>query len=929
MAMNLNSVLRITAEVTGLASIAKLEGAVEGAEKAARAAGQGFKAMLDSRAFQAAAAGAAALGAAIGLSAKAAIDFESSMADVRKVVSGIETPQAFAEISNEIIGLSNRLPIAAKGFAEIYAAAGQAGIAREDLKQFAEQVAQTAIAFDMTAEEAGTAMAKIKTSLGLSLPELQNLTDAMNHLSNNTASTAKDIVEFTLRAGQAGQLVGLSAEQTAAFGSAMIAAGANTEVAATSFNNMVKALSRGPSMTDRQIGALQRLGYVQEGAAEAEQRLTTEVEEQSRRRIEAARNETNEIAKEINRRYRDQLQAIRDSFDDESSAYTESLQDRADAQIKALQRQQEREIEAARTRAEANGLSADLETDRIRDAYESRIDAIRDQLRDDLKLRQRADRDRLQQVQDGLDDQKDLEINAVQSRFEETRRLEEQNKKQAIEAAKAAAEEATTAAAEQLAKGLQEDAIGTITDVFTRIRELPKEAQLSVVSDLFGDEAKAILPLINNTELLEKSLRLVGDQSQYAGSTLQEFLSRAATTANEAQLAQNNLQNLSIVFGQSFVPAITATLQVLRPLVEGFTWMVQNIPGLGPVLAVLTAGFVALVAALPVAASIVTLLGAFGGFAGILATISGTLGAVVPVLAGFAATLAGWAGAIGPVVAALGSLGQILIGVFSGPVGWVALAVAAGAAIYAFRDQIAAAFKAIGGVLQDAAAGFKSVFIDPVIAGYQAVVDFVSSNFIKPISQGISDLVRGIADTFKSVTDAITAPFKAAFETIRGIVNQILNSIGRAVSSVVFAINNVIAGANQALARVGLPQIPFLPIPQIPQFAEGGVVSGPTLALVGEGGEPEYIVPQSKAGAFAANWMAGVRGPAAIPRFAEGGMVVPSGASVSIQTGPVTQMDGTNYVTTEDLSAAVQAGVNQTLSLLAGDSSVRRSLGLA
>ena len=145
MAMNLNSVLRITAEVTGLSSLTKLEGAVEGVEKAARAAGQGFKAMLDSRAFQVAAAGAAALGAAIGLSAKAAIDFESSMADVRKVVSGIETPEAFAEISNEIIGLSNRLPIAAKGFAEIYAAAGQAGIAREDLKQFAEQVAHSGI----------------------------------------------------------------------------------------------------------------------------------------------------------------------------------------------------------------------------------------------------------------------------------------------------------------------------------------------------------------------------------------------------------------------------------------------------------------------------------------------------------------------------------------------------------------------------------------------------------------------------------------------------------------------------------------------------------------------------------------------------------------------------------------------------------------
>jgi len=308
--------------------------------------------------------------------------------------------------------------------------------------------------------------------------------------------------------------------------------------------------------------------------------------------------------------------------------------------------------------------------------------------------------------------------------------------------------------------------------------------------------------------------------------------------------------------------------------------------------------------------------------------LGAALTSIGPILAGIPALIAGWAGAIGPLVAGLGTLGKILIGVFSGPVGWVALAVAAGVAIFTFRDQIGQAFQAVGKVISDAAAGFKSVFIDPVVAGFQSVVDFVSTNFIQPMSQGISDMVQGIADTFKSITDAITAPFKAAFDTMRGIINQILNGIGRAVSGVVQAINNVIAGANGALANLGLPQIPYLPSPQIPQFAEGGVVTGPTLAMVGEGGEPEYIVPQSKAGKFAANWMAGVRGPAAIPRFAEGGVVVPS-ASVSIQTGPVTQMNGTNYVTTQDLSRAVQAGVNQTLSLIAGDGSVRRQLGMA
>ena len=171
-----------------------------------------------------------------------------------------------------------------------------------------------------------------------------------------------------------------------------------------------------------------------------------------------------------------------------------------------------------------------------------------------------------------------------------------------------------------------------------------------------------------------------------------------------------------------------------------------------------------------------------------------------------------------------------------------------------------------------------------------------------------------------------------------------LNGIGNAMNSVVRAINGLIAGANRALARLNLPQIPFLNEVEIPQFAKGGVVTGPTLAMVGEGGEPEYIVPQSKAAGFAANWSAGRRGPAAIPgfaeggvvmprgavpRFAEGGMVVPGNAQVSIQTGPVTQMNGTNYVTTQDLSRAVQAGVQQTLNMMRNDRGTRRAIGLA
>ena len=123
-------------------------------------------------------------------------------------------------------------------------------------------------------------------------------------------------------------------------------------------------------------------------------------------------------------------------------------------------------------------------------------------------------------------------------------------------------------------------------------------------------------------------------------------------------------------------------------------------------------------------------------------------------------------------------------------------------------------------------------------------------------------------------------------------------------------------------------------------LAKGGVVNGPTLAMVGEGGEREYIIPESKMAAASANYMAGARGGAVIPAFANGGVVGRSRVSgrgggraikpqISIQTGPVMQMNGTNYVTMQDLGRAVQTGVRQTLNIIQGDMNMRNQMGLS
>ena len=66
-----------------------------------------------------------------------AVAFESVMADVKKVVN-FDTPDQFGQMSKDVLLMSTRIPMAADGIGAIVAAAGQAGIARDELLRFAE-----------------------------------------------------------------------------------------------------------------------------------------------------------------------------------------------------------------------------------------------------------------------------------------------------------------------------------------------------------------------------------------------------------------------------------------------------------------------------------------------------------------------------------------------------------------------------------------------------------------------------------------------------------------------------------------------------------------------------------------------------------------------------------------------------------------------
>lgn len=201
--------------------------------------------------------GVSAIGASLVGSAKAAIDFESSMADVNKVLPEGTPLKPLADGAKQ---LAKEIGIAPNAVAALTASLAQSGIAGEELLKTAEDASKLAVAFGMSGEDAGQAIAKLRTGLGLTREQVNSLAGSINELSNNLAATAPEIVDAVQRVGSVAKAANISAESTAALATAMISSGANAEVAATGTKNFIRALASGSAATKRQKEAFKALG---------------------------------------------------------------------------------------------------------------------------------------------------------------------------------------------------------------------------------------------------------------------------------------------------------------------------------------------------------------------------------------------------------------------------------------------------------------------------------------------------------------------------------------------------------------------------------------------------------------------------------------------------------------------------------------------
>ena len=288
----------------------------------------------------------------------------------------------------------------------------------------------------------------------------------------------------------------------------------------------------------------------------------------------------------------------------------------------------------------------------------------------------------------------------------------------------------------------------------------------------------------------------------------------------------------------------------------------------------------------------------FGGAFLIVSSVLGAISKIFSVFSGISTTISGIFGVMSGAISAVAPAVSSVIGILGNLVEFLTLnltgyGLAALALFVAgfidgfkdiwsnseqFRDNIGTLVKNIGDLLLSIVDLVKNLVkrvIDVVSPVIQTIGDILQPIYplIVGIINSIVGVVRGLVDILNGIlTGDLTIVFKGFMKVIMGLVEAVMNvgaGIVNSVISLIFGaingigrmiygfIKGVVKSVNAITGLLGLKTFSYPSeslfvhknIPQIVppafdyKFADGGVVTGPTRALIGEAGRSEAVIP--------------------------------------------------------------------------------------
>ena len=399
------------------------------------------------------------------------------------------------------------------------------------------------------------------------------------------------------------------------------------------------------------------------------------------------------------------------------------------------------------------------------------------------------------------------------------------------------------------------------------------QGSLDALKDAVGGNELAFAGLFSSVEAQTAVLAMAGNQAENLTSKTAEMYEAtgAANTAFERQT--NNLKydikmikNLGANFltqlGTNILPYVREFAETAMPVVSEALekiggYMTGTIIPAAKTAAKWISEHRTLILAL--AAGIATAVAAYKAYKVAITAYNAVMAVYKVVTAASATgtfTLAGAMTALNlPVLAVVAAIG---------------LAVAAGILIYKNWDKIKAKAVELGAKISEvwgniktgvseAVANLVSAFqsnfplLSAYLSGWWKSVSAAWEN-VKAIFANIIDFVQNVfAGNWSAAWDNIVAIFGNVFGMIVNLAKAPINGVISAINWVLEKINSISVTIPDWVPGVGGKTLGFN-IPTIPALAAGGIATAPTLAQIGEGGEPEAVLPLSKLAALLDEW---------------------------------------------------------------------------
>jgi TP901 family phage tail tape measure protein len=190
---------------------------------------------------------------------KSAGDFEESLFNIQKKLGA--SKEEMVGIGKEVqqLATSGEVVSTMDEVAAAYERGAAAGIARDQLRDFAKLSVQVADAWEVSAEDAGNFFAGFNKGLGISMKDMPAFASLINDLADSGISDEKDIADFIDRAGASLKNFGLSADQIAAYGASLLNLKMPSEVAARAMDTISGKLMAPANLSPKARTALTKI----------------------------------------------------------------------------------------------------------------------------------------------------------------------------------------------------------------------------------------------------------------------------------------------------------------------------------------------------------------------------------------------------------------------------------------------------------------------------------------------------------------------------------------------------------------------------------------------------------------------------------------------------------------------------------------------